>query len=610
MSASTTPLFAPPHVLREDRPDGSILLRSADPLGDHPISVLHAFRDWADRDPGHVLVAERAHGDGPWRAISYGEADAAARSIGEALLAMGLGPERPLLVLSGNSTSHLLMTLGALTAGIPVVPTSIAYSLQSRDHARIREIASATRPGAVFAEDGAQFAGALEALHGIPAVVGRGEAAGTRSLQDLRSTRPGSRVEEAFSALMPDSVAKILFTSGSTGAPKGVVGTHRMWAANQQMMRQVWPFLADERPVIVDWLPWSHTFGGNHNLGMVLVNGGSLHIDAGRPAPGMFAQTLTNLADVPPTIYFNVPAGFAQLVPALEGDEQLAHRFFSRLRLLFNAAAALPPALRDRLEAVAQQTLGHTVPMTGSWGLTETAPAVTNAHFPFEDARCIGVPLPGAEVLLVPLEDAFEIRARGPMVTPGYLGRADLTTESFDDEGFYRTGDAVQFADPADPNRGLVFRGRVAEDFKLSTGTFVRVGAVRTALLSAVPVLADAVIAGEDRDFVCALAWINAVEARKVLGREPTAEGEAYADADLARHIAEAFARHHGDAGSAGRVERVLLMTAPADLDAGEITDKGYVNQRQVLASRAALVARLYDEPLDPAVIAAQRSST
>jgi feruloyl-CoA synthase len=399
-----------------------------------------------------------------------------------------------------------------------------------------------------------------------------------------------------------------LFTSGSTGIPKGVLNTHRMLAANQQMIRQAWPFLAVDAPVIVDWLPWSHTFGGNHNMNMALTSGGTLYVDGGRPVPGMFAQTLANLADVPPTIYFNVPAGYAQLVPALEADPEFAGRFFSRLRLIFNAAAALPPALRERLAAVARRTTGREVAVTGSWGATETAPAVTSAHYAFTDARCIGVPLPGAEVKLVPAEDGgYEIRVKGPNVTPGYLARPDLTEQAFDDEGFYRAGDAVAFADPGDLNAGLVFRGRIAEDFKLATGTFVRVGAVRTALLSAIPVLADAVLAGENRDHVCALAWLNPAEARALLGGQPEPDGELITHEGLRVHLARALAGHNDAAGSAARVWRLAVMARPASLDDGEITDKGYINQRKVLARRAALVDLLYADPAPAGIITAQR---
>ncbi len=597
-----TSLFATPRIVREDRADGAILLRSADPLGPHPATLLHSLRSWAEVDPDHAIVAERDLVGG-WREVSYGEAVQAARAIGEGLLALGLGPRRPLLVLSGNSVDHLLIALGAMTAGIPVVPISTAYSLQSRDHERIREIAALVEPGAVFAEDSDQYSTALDALPGVPLLASRGCRTTAATVDTLCTTAPGAAVDRAFESLTPESVARVLFTSGSTGTPKGVLSTHGMWAANQQMMRQAWPFLATERPVVVDWLPWSHTFGANHNLGLVVANGGTLYVDAGRPVPGLFEQSVTNLREVPPTIYVNVPAGYSQLVPVLESDPAFAAVFFSRARLLFNAAAALPGQLRDRLTAVAERTLGHSIPITGAWGLTETAPAVTSAHYDFADARCIGVPLPGAEVLLLPLDDAWEIRARGPMVTPGYFRRPDLTAEAFDDEGFYRTGDAVQLADPDDPNAGLLFRGRVAEDFKLSNGTFVRVGALRTTLLSAIPVLGDAVIAGQDRDEACALAWLNAAEVAAFLGREPVVDGDVVVDPELTEHVARALALHQQDRGRSSRVERILIMARPADLDLGEITDKGYVNQRRVIERRPALVARLLDEPDHPSVI-------
>jgi feruloyl-CoA synthase len=607
-TGAASPLFAEPRASCAQgdplRSGETVLLRSADPLRECPVTVVHSLRAWAEAGPDHPLVAERA-ADGSWRTCSYGAAVAATDAIGQALLDRGLGPGRPLLVLSGNSVDHLLVSVAAMTAGVPVAPVSVAYSLQSRDHARIKAIAALITPGAVFAENGEQFTFALDALPGIPAIVSTGARPGAERLSDLLATTPGPAVAEAFSALRADLIAKILFTSGSTGAPKGVLNTHQMLASNQQMIRQAWPFLAAQRPVIVDWLPWSHTFGGNHNLNMMLTSGGTLYVDAGRPAQALFGQTIKNLADIPPTIYFNVPAGYAQLVPALEADPAFAARFFSRLRVMFNAAAALPEALRDRLGAVARQASGREIPVTGSWGATETAPAVTSAHFGFADARCIGVPLPGTEVKLVPVQDAYEIRVRGPMVTPGYFGRPDLTAEAFDDEGFYRSGDAVAFADPGDVNAGLVFRGRIAEDFKLSTGTFVRVGAVRTALLSALPVLSDAVIAGENRDFVAALAWLNVAEAGELLGASPASAGDAIAHEELGRIVARALTAHNEEAGSSARIERLLIMARPPDLDAGEITDKGYVNQRKVLAVRKELESMLFADPPPPCVILA-----
>jgi feruloyl-CoA synthase len=606
----TVSLFAPPRIIAEaaDQP-GVMLLRSAEPLGAYPVTVVHSVRERARLAPDQPMVAERTAG--AWRTVGYGEAVAAADAIGQALLDRGLGPDRPLLILSGNSVNHLLVTLGAMTAGVPVAPVSVAYSLASHDHARIRAIAELIGPGAVFAEDAGGFGPALDALPGIPAIVSEGtrpEAERLSALLDGGRRAAGasasSTLAAAFAGLRPHGIAKILFTSGSTGTPKGVLNTHRMLSSNQQMIRQAWPFLAEERPVIVDWLPWSHTFGGNHNVNLVLTAGGTLYVDGGRPAPGLFAQTVANLADVPPTIYFNVPAGYAQLVPVLEADPEFAGRFFSRLRLMFNAAAALPAALRMRLSAVAQRTTGREIPLTGSWGATETAPAVTSAHFGFADARCIGVPLPGAEVKLVPAQEgAYEIRVKGPNVTPGYFARLDLTLAAFDQDGFYRAGDAVGFADPGDPNAGLVFRSRIAEDFKLATGTFVRVGAVRTALLSAVPILSDVVLAGEDRDRVCALAWLNVAEARRLLGEEPKPDGDLIVGDSLRALLAGALADHNHASGSSARIARLLIMARPASLDAGEITDKGYVNQRKVLARRAALVELLYADPPPPGVV-------
>ena len=605
-------LFAEPRAVAastgNSAADSSVVLRSAEPLGDYPATVLHSLRGWASADPDYPLAAERARSG--WRTISYGQAVEAANAIGQGLLDRGLGPRRPLLVLSGNGVDHLLVTLGAMTAAVPVAPVSVAYSLQSRDHARIRSIAELIKPGAVFAEDGDSFGPALDALPGIAAIVTRGNRQSAEQLADLLATEPGPAVAKAFGALDGGGLAKILFTSGSTGTPKGVLNTHQMLSANQQMMRQAWPFLETERPVIVDWLPWSHTFGGNHNLNMMITSGGTLYVDAGRPAPGLFAQTVENLKAVPPTIYFNVPAGYAQLVPALEADPAFATLFFSRLRLMFNAAAALPTALRDRLGTIALQTTGREIPITASWGATETAPAVTTAHFEFSDARCIGVPLPGAQVKLAPAEEGtYEIRVKGPIVTPGYYERPDLNARAFDEDGFYLTGDAVSLADPGDLNAGLVFRGRIAEDFKLATGTFVRVGALRTALLSAIPLLSDAVIVGEDRDFVTALAWLNATEANRVFGSPPGSDGDVIVHDELRKLIAAALAEHHQHASSSHRVERLLIMARQADLDVGEITDKGYINQRRVLARRHDLVELLYANPLADSVIASAERS-
>jgi feruloyl-CoA synthase len=609
MQRSAAALFGPVKTVAEAGPDGSVLLRSAIGLQPGHDSMAAAFRAGADRHPDRLLVAERAAGGDGWRTVTWGQARAAADRLAQGLIDAGLA-SRPIMILSGNSVEHLLLTLAGYTCGAPLVPVTTAYSLASRDHAKLRAMAELVDPGLVFAADAGEYAAALRAVCAPGRVLAASAAGGELPmlpLGGLMAARPGSAVEEHFARVGPDTMGKILFTSGSTGVPKGVINTHEMMCTNQQMMRQAWPFLAEEPPVLVDWLPWSHTFGSNHNLGMILVNGGTLWIDDGRPASELIGRTLRNLAEVRPNVYFNVPAGLSLLVPALEGDRELARQFFAGLRLVFFAAAALPQPLWDRIEALAA-SVGEPVPMTTSWGATETAPAVTSAYFASGRSDCIGVPLPGVELKLVPAGGKQEIRVRGPNVTPGYYRDLIATAAAFDDEGFYRTGDAVRFVDPSRPDLGLLFDGRIAEDFKLATGTWVSVGMLRTALLNAGNgLIRDAVLAGHDGPYVAALAWVNGEQAgnrgdprdpggaRDLGGARGAGDpGGPGADAVRAGCLRALHVLNSGDRGSSQRIMRLLVMDEPPSLDGGEITDKGYINQRAVLARRADLVARLY----------------
>ncbi len=461
---SSPPTFAEPHIVREDTSDGRVLIRSTDALAPHAVSLVHEFRAHAEAHPGRLLIAE-PDGAGGWRRSTWGELRVAVDRLAQGLLDRGLA-ERPVVVLSGNSTLHLTVALAAMTVGTPVVPTSVAYALQSSDHAKLRAMVGLVDPGLVVAEEAA-FAPAVAAVAGERVVLG--DVPGGLSPDDV-SADPTPAVDGRCAALTGDTVAKILFTSGSTGAPKGVINTHGMLTANQQQMRQAWPFLADEPPVLLDWLPWSHTFGGNHDTNMMLCNGGTLWIDDGRPAPALVDRTVAHLADARRTVYLNVPAGYAALLPHLERDEDAARAFFDRLRLGFFAGAALPQQLWDRLTALADRH-GSSMQMTTSWGMTETSPAATTAHFPITRSDCLGVPLPGVELALVPVADKHELRIKGPNITPGYHRRRDLAEAAFDEHGYLRTGDAVALVDDADPAAGLVFRGRIAEDFKLSSGT-------------------------------------------------------------------------------------------------------------------------------------------
>jgi feruloyl-CoA synthase len=572
--------FAPADVELERRADGMTVLRSPQSLRAHERCTGEWLVKWAQQSPERVFLAER-QGES-WRKLTYAQALDGARRIGQALLERGLGPDKPLAILSDNSVDHGLLALGAMHAGVPVAPVSPAYSLMSKDFAKLKAIFELLRPGMVWVDDPRKFAPALQALGAQPT-----------PLAPLLEAHPGPRIDEAFSQVGLDTVGKILFTSGSTGLPKGVINTQRMLVSNQQMLAQVWPFLEDRVQTIVDWLPWNHTFGGNFCFNVMLRNGGTFYIDGGKPAPGLIETTARNLGEISPTLYFNVPRGFDLLLPFLEKDAALRRNFFRDLDMLFYAAAALPQNLWERLENMAIAEKGGALAMISSWGSTETAPSAAAVHYHIERAGVIGLPNPGCELKLVPAAGKLEVRVRGPNVTPGYFRRDDLTRAAFDEEGFYRIGDAMKFDDPAVPQKGLVFDGRVAEDFKLSSGTWVHVGAVRVKLIAAGnPLIQDAVITGHDRDAVGALVFLS--PAAKDLAREA-----------LRAKIAGALQALAAEGGSSMHPTRALVMTDPPSIDANEITDKGYINQRAVLERRAALVAALHAEPPGADVIAA-----
>jgi len=609
--------FAPAAVDVERRADGAQVLRSPQPLQPYARCLGEHLERWAREAPERAFLAERAGAGAPqeiplgdWRRLTYGAALAEARAIGAALLARGLSAERPAMVLSDNAIDHALLMLGALHVGVPVAPISPAYSLMSKDFAKVKAIAGLLQPGLVYAADGAKFAGVLGAVDfgGAEIVLGANPPAGLKAtaFADLRQA-PGADVDKAYAAVGPDTVAKFLFTSGSTGEPKGVINTQRMLCSNQQAIAQVWPFLDETPPVIVDWLPWNHTFGANHNFNMVLRNGGTLYIDDGKPVPGLIEKTVANLREVSPTIYFNVPRGFDALIPFLEKDAALRKNFFRDLQMIFYAAAALPQNLWEKLEDLSVRERGKRTVMVSAWGATETAPMVTTVHFEIDRAGVIGLPAPGTEVKLVPNENKLELRVRGPNVTPGYWKRADLTQAAFDEEGFYRIGDAGRYADPKEPAKGIEFDGRIAEDFKLMSGVWVHVGAIRVKALAALaPLAQDIVVTGHDREEAGFLVFANPPGCRGLCPDLPADAPleQVLADGRVAARLKEAMAKLKQEGGgSSTYAARALLMAEPPSIDANEITDKGYINQRAVLARRAALVERLYAESRDAAVI-------
>jgi feruloyl-CoA synthase len=503
------PRFAPARVEVERRADSSFILRSPEPLGSFARAVGEWLVQWAAAAPDRTFLAERPGDD--WRRLSYAEALAAVRRIGGSLLSRGLTASTPVAILSDNSVNHALVALSAMHVGIPVTPISPAYSLLSKDHVKLKAIFELLQPGLVFADNASRFSAALAAV---------GATATPIEELLLDSHDDEARVDEAFAAIGPDTIAKILFTSGSTGTPKGVINTQRMLCSNQQSWAQAWPFLEDVPPVLCEWLPWNHTFGGNGTFDLVLRNGGTLYIDGGKPTPDLIATTARNLREISPTLYFNVPRGYDLLLPQLESDESLRRSFFATLDAMFYAGAALPQNLYDRLRAlVPAERSGKTLMLSG-WGSTETAPLATIVHFPIDRPANVGNPAPGIELKLLPSGSKLEVRVRGPNVTPGYYRNADLTRAAFDDERFYKIGDAMRLFDPDDPAQGLVFDGRVAEDFKLQSGTWVHAGAVRVRLIAACRSLVqDAVITGHDRSEVG--AWCGSIQRRPAVWARP-----------------------------------------------------------------------------------------
>lgn len=592
-------------IIREPLNDQDFILRNATPLGSYEPRLANCLIRWAAERPEVTFLAEPwAEDREQWYVVNYREALAAVRSLAQALLDLELKPDQPVVVLSGNSVNHGLLTLACFMIGQPIATVSVAYSLKTTSAERVHAILETLKPGLIYAEDGQLFSRVLDNQPTDAAILSaRNELPGTLSLETLLGTAATAAVDQAHARVGPKTVARLLMTSGSTGMPKVVENTHEMLSANQTMIAQCWPFVHESQPIVLDWLPWSHTFGANHNFNIVLRNGGSLYIDDGLPAPGMVERTVENLKLVKPTLYFNVPRGYDMMLPLLEQDPVASAALFERLQILFYAAAALPEKTWQRLEKLGQSVREEPFFFTSEWGSTETSPVITNVHFKLDGPGNLGVPVPGMAIKFVAASGKYEMRIKGRSVFSRYRNAPELSREAFDEDGFYKIKDAGRLVDQDDPSRGIIFDGRVSEDFKLSTGTWVWVGTLRIKAISALaPMVQDAVVAGHGRDEVGLLIFptpdlIN-------LGGE-LAEGETWTDLGkrpaVQEKIRAGMAEMADHAGSSQCARRVLILDSAPSIDAGEITDKGYINQAKVLAERDHRVEQLYSD--DPCVI-------
>jgi feruloyl-CoA synthase len=595
----------------ERRPDGVIILKSRIPLQPYEKHIPASLAKWAKEAPERIWLAQRGGPDRQWRKVSYGEAKRTVDGLTQGLLNLGIAEGRPVTILSGNSIEHALMTQAAMQARLPAAPVSPAYSLMSQDHLKLRYLFNLVKPAVVMVQDGPTFEKALKALDltGVTVLHVLRPCEGIKSVSfaDLAATPVTDAVEKSIAKIMPDTVGKLLFTSGSTGMPKAVINTQEMMCANAAMMMQVRPRDANG-PVstVLDWMPWNHTMGGNAAFHPILVDGGTLYIDDGRPMPGQLEETIRNLREVSPTYYANVPAGYAALASAMEKDDALCRSFFKNLSIMAYGGARLPDDLYDRMQALAVKTTGERIVFYTGWGSTETAPTSTGTYWDTERVGLIGLPFPGVELKLVPCGAKYELRLRGVNVTPGYFGQPDLTKKMFDEEGFYCIGDAGIFVDESDPLKGIIFAGRVVEDFKLTTGTFVHVGSLRTdAIAAATPVVHDALVAGQDREFIGLLTWPNLHACRQMVGNPDATFEDVIKHPDVIACLKRGLEAHNASAtGSSMRIARAMLMAEPPSIDGNELTDKGYINQRAGLERRAALVEKLYaDKPGDDVIV-------